>query len=55
MGRNALTPDEKLALDIWYVGHWSLGMDLSSREECDEAKWNLESRSRDHARIHGDL
>ena len=27
-GRNALDWDEKLALDVWYVNHWSLGLDL---------------------------
>jgi sugar transferase EpsL len=27
-GRNALTWDEKFALDIWYVDHHSLGLDL---------------------------
>ncbi len=28
-GRNALTWDEKLALDVWYVDHWSFALDLS--------------------------
>lgn len=27
-GRNALSWDEKFALDVWYVDHWSLGLDL---------------------------
>jgi lipopolysaccharide/colanic/teichoic acid biosynthesis glycosyltransferase len=27
-GRNALSWQEKFALDIWYVDHWSLGLDL---------------------------
>lgn len=27
-GRNALTWDEKFVLDVWYVDHWSLGLDL---------------------------
>jgi sugar transferase EpsL len=27
-GRNALTWEEKFALDLWYVDHWSLGLDL---------------------------
>lgn len=27
-GRNALDWDEKFALDVWYVDHWSLGLDL---------------------------
>lgn len=27
-GRNALSWDEKLALDVWYVDHWSLRLDL---------------------------
>jgi lipopolysaccharide/colanic/teichoic acid biosynthesis glycosyltransferase len=27
-GRNALTWREKFALDVWYVDHWSLGLDL---------------------------
>lgn len=28
-GRNALGWDERFALDVWYVDHWSLGLDLS--------------------------
>ncbi|MCU0287546.1 MAG: sugar transferase [Acidobacteria bacterium] len=27
-GRNAITWEEKFALDVWYVDHWSLGFDL---------------------------
>jgi len=27
-GRNALTWEEKFDLDVWYVDHWSLGLDL---------------------------
>jgi lipopolysaccharide/colanic/teichoic acid biosynthesis glycosyltransferase len=27
-GRNAVTWEEKFALDVWYVDHWSLGLDL---------------------------
>jgi lipopolysaccharide/colanic/teichoic acid biosynthesis glycosyltransferase len=27
-GRNALTWDQKFALDLWYVDHWSLWLDL---------------------------
>jgi lipopolysaccharide/colanic/teichoic acid biosynthesis glycosyltransferase len=27
-GRNALTWEEKLKLDVWYVDHWSLGLDI---------------------------
>ncbi len=27
-GRNDLTWEKKLALDVWYVDHWSLGLDL---------------------------
>ena len=27
-GRNALSWDDKFALDVWYVDHWSLGLDL---------------------------
>jgi sugar transferase EpsL len=27
-GRNALTWEDKFILDIWYVDHWSLGLDL---------------------------
>jgi len=27
-GRNAIDWDEKLALDVWYVDHWSLALDL---------------------------
>jgi len=26
-GRNAISWDEKLALDVWYVDHWSLALD----------------------------
>ncbi|MCI0518756.1 MAG: sugar transferase [Chloroflexi bacterium] len=27
-GRNALSWDEKFRLDVWYVDHWSLGLDI---------------------------
>ena len=27
-GRNALSWDEKFQLDVWYVDHWSFGLDL---------------------------
>lgn len=27
-GRNALTWEDKFRLDVWYVDHWSLGLDL---------------------------
>jgi len=27
-GRNAVTWEERLRLDVWYVDHWSLGLDL---------------------------
>jgi sugar transferase EpsL len=27
-GRNALTWEQKLALDVWYVDNWSVGLDL---------------------------
>ena len=27
-GRNALSWDEKFALDVWYVDHWSLALDV---------------------------
>ncbi len=27
-GRNGLSWEEKFALDVWYVDHWSLGLDL---------------------------
>lgn len=27
-GRNALSWEEKFTLDVWYVDHWSLGLDL---------------------------
>lgn len=27
-GRNALSWEEKFALDVWYVDHWSLGLDF---------------------------
>ena len=27
-GRNALTWEQKFALDLWYVDHWSLGLDI---------------------------
>jgi sugar transferase EpsL len=27
-GRNALSWEEKLELDVWYADHWSLGLDL---------------------------
>ncbi len=28
-GRNALRFEERLKLDVWYVDHWSLGLDLA--------------------------
>ncbi len=28
-GRNALTWEQKFQLDVWYVEHWSLGLDLN--------------------------
>ena len=28
-GRNALSWEEKFALDVWYVDHWSLGLDAT--------------------------
>ena len=27
-GRNGLSWDDRLALDVWYVDHWSLALDL---------------------------
>src|SRR5438067_2939551 len=27
-GRNALSWEEKFALDVWYVDHWSVALDL---------------------------
>jgi len=27
-GRNALTWEDKFSLDVWYVDHWSLGLDI---------------------------
>ena len=27
-GRNAITWEQKFALDLWYIDHWSLGLDL---------------------------
>ncbi|MEA2521541.1 MAG: hypothetical protein QOI81_1187 [Actinomycetota bacterium] len=27
-GRNAITWEEKFAMDVWYVDHWSVGLDL---------------------------
>jgi lipopolysaccharide/colanic/teichoic acid biosynthesis glycosyltransferase len=27
-GRNAISWEEKFALDVWYVDHWTLGLDL---------------------------
>jgi sugar transferase EpsL len=27
-GRNALTWEEKFRLDVWYVDHWSIGLDI---------------------------
>jgi lipopolysaccharide/colanic/teichoic acid biosynthesis glycosyltransferase len=27
-GRNAISWEERIALDVWYVDHWSLGLDL---------------------------
>jgi len=30
-GRNAISWEEKFNLDVWYVDHWSLGLDLRIR------------------------
>jgi lipopolysaccharide/colanic/teichoic acid biosynthesis glycosyltransferase len=27
-GRNAISWDQRFALDVWYIDHWSLGLDL---------------------------
>jgi lipopolysaccharide/colanic/teichoic acid biosynthesis glycosyltransferase len=27
-GRNALTWEDKFRLDVWYVDHWSFGLDM---------------------------
>lgn len=27
-GRNAVCWDERFRLDVWYVDHWSLGLDI---------------------------
>ena len=27
-GRNAISWEEKFALDVWYVDHWTLALDL---------------------------
>ena len=27
-GRNAISWEEKLSLDVWYVDHWSLWLDV---------------------------
>ena len=27
-GRNAISWEQKFAYDVWYVDHWSLGLDL---------------------------
>jgi sugar transferase EpsL len=36
-GRNALSWEEKFALDVWYVDHWLLGLDLRSLMETVRA------------------
>jgi lipopolysaccharide/colanic/teichoic acid biosynthesis glycosyltransferase len=28
-GRNALSWNERIELDVWYIDHWSLGLDLN--------------------------
>ena len=28
LGRNAITWEQKFALDVWYVNNWSLSLDL---------------------------
>ena len=28
-GRNAISWDEKFLLDVWYVDHWSIALDLA--------------------------
>lgn len=41
-GRNAISWEEKFALDVWYVDHWSLGLDLKIMAKT---LWRVVARS----------
>ena len=44
-GRNALTWGQKFALDVWYVDHWSLGLDLRILALTIRALWRRDGIS----------
>jgi len=44
-GRNALTWERRFALDVWYVDHWSLGLDLRILALTARAVWRREGIS----------
>ena len=54
-GRNASTWDERLTTDVWYVEHWSLGLDLrimhADRPPRARRRRYPASRSRDDAAL----
>ena len=44
-GRNALTWQHRFALDVWYVDHWSIGLDLRILMLTVRAVWRREGIS----------
>ena len=54
-GRNALTWEEKFALDSWYVDNWSLRLDIaylpSNAITCRQARGNLQCSACHNARV----
>ena len=56
-GRNAITWEQKFALDVWYVDNWSLFLDLRILPEDDrpgfQARGHLASGQRDRFGIYG--
>ena len=44
-GRNGLTWERRFALDVWYVDHWSLGLDLRILMLTVRAVWRREGIS----------
>ena len=51
-GRNALSWEEKFALDVWYVDHWSLGLDFKIL--C-QTLWQVLARSGISAQGHATM
>jgi sugar transferase EpsL len=51
-GRNALSWEDKFALDVWYVDHWSLGLDFKIL--C-QTLWQVLARSEINAQGHATM